>query len=399
MLFYLFINLINISPHIRVASSGTLNERCEEIVQKLKQLPTNGKDELKTKLRKTRENYYNIDNPRNTNRIIAKNNNVVVMKQDKGRGVVLMDKAKYVEKVTSLLDTDNFKEQLTDKTKSVEEAVQRILLKNKTAIGEETYTKIYPSGSNPGKFYGTAKMHKVKPEEQDKIGKLPLRPIISNIGTATHKTAQYLCNLLTPLSKSDFTVLNTKDFVDNIKNTKAPVGYVAISFDVVSLFTNVPLRDTIDIILKKVYDEQLIKTKITRKNLEKLLLVCTQGTPFTFNKKMYMQTDGVMMGSPLGALFANIFMCELENTIILSLGDKVHQWKRFVDDTFAFIKPNTEQEIQLALNSFHENIKFTYELEQGSMISFLDVLITRENDGNMQTCVYREPTHTDVYLN
>ena len=63
------------------------------------------------------------------------------MKQDKGRGVVLMDKAKYVEKVTSLLDTDNFKEQLTDKTKSVEEAVQRILLKNKTAIGEETYTK------------------------------------------------------------------------------------------------------------------------------------------------------------------------------------------------------------------------------------------------------------------
>ena len=162
-------------------------------------------------------------------------------------------------------------------------------------------------------------MHKVKPEEQDKIGKLALRPIISNIGTATHKTAQYLCNLLTPLSNSDFTVLNTKDFVDNIKNTKAPVGYVAISFDVVSLFTNVPLRDTIDIILKKVYDEQLIKTKITRKNLEKLLLVCTQGTPFTFNNKMYMQTDGVMMGSPLGALFANIFMCELENTIIPSL--------------------------------------------------------------------------------
>ena len=43
--------------------------------------------------------------------------------------------------------------------------------------------------------------------------------------------------------------------MDNIKNTKAPIEYVAISFDVVSLFTNVPLRDTIDIILKKVYDE------------------------------------------------------------------------------------------------------------------------------------------------
>ena len=60
------------------------------------------------------------------------------------------------------------------------------------------------------------------------------------------------------------------------------------------------------------------------------------------------------MGSPLGALFANIFMCELENTIIPSLGDKVRHWKRYVDGTFAFIKPNMEQEIQLALNSFHE---------------------------------------------
>ena len=127
--------------------------------------------------------------------------------------------------------------------------------------------------------------------------------------------------------------------------------------------------------------------------------MCTQGTPFTFNNKMYMQTDGVMMGSPLGALFENIFMCELENTIIPSLGDKVRHWKRYVDDTFAFIKPNMEQEIQLALNSFHENIKFTYELEQDNSISFLDVLITRENDGNMETGVYRKPTHTDVYLN
>ena len=107
------------------------------------------------------------------------------------------------------------------------------------------YIKIYPSGSNPGKLYGTAKVHKVKPEEQDKIEKLPLRPIISNIGTATHKTAQYLCNFLTPLSKSNYTVLNTKDFVDNIKTTKAPLGYVAISFDVVSLFTHVHTRNAI----------------------------------------------------------------------------------------------------------------------------------------------------------
>ena len=206
---------------------------------------------------------------------------------------------------------------------------------------------------------------------------------------------------MTPLSKSDYTILNTKDIVDNIKNTKAPNGYVAISFDVVSLFTNVPLRDTI--ILKKVYDEQLIETKITRKNLEKLLLVCTQGTPFTFNNKMYMQTDEVMMGSPPPPFWSLV-----RKHLHLRAGKQHYSitWRQslpmetlYVDDTFAFIKPNKEQEIQLALNSFHKNIEFTYELEQDNKISFLDVLIARENEEKMETCVYRKPTHTDVYLN
>ena len=165
-----------------------------------------------------------------------------------------------------------------------------------------------------------------------------------------------------------------------------------------SLFTNVPLRKTIDIILRKVYDEKLIRTEIPKKNLEKLLLLCTQDKPFTFDNKMYVQVDGVM-GSPLGPLFANIFMSELENSIIPTLGNKVLHWKRYVDDTFAFNKPDTADEIQHILNSFNEKIKFTYEYEQSNTISFLDVLVTRSNDSTLQTSVYRKQTHTDVYLN
>ena len=133
-----------------------------------------------------------------------------------------------------------------------------------------------------------------------------------------------------PLARSEYTLLNTRDFVSNIKLTKAPVGYVAVSFDVVSLFTNVPLNKTVEIILRKVYDEKLINTDIPKKNLEKLLLLCTQETRFTFNGEMYTQMDGVMMRSPIGPVFANIFTSELENNIIPALGDEVRQWKRYV---------------------------------------------------------------------
>ena len=114
---------------------------------------------------------------------------------------------------------------------------------------------------------------------------------------------------------------------------------------------------------------------------------------------MYTQVDGVMMGSPLGALFANIFMCELENTLVPRMGDKLLHWMRYVDDTFAFVKPNVEYEIQERLNSFHDKIKFTYENEESNKISFLDVSISRGRDGKLETSVYRKPTNTDVYMN
>ena len=134
----------------------------------------------------------------------------------------------------------------------------------KKDIGKETYDKIYPSGSNPGKFYGTAKIHKLSEDDEKSmmnVDKLPLRPIVSNIGTATYKTSQYLANLLTPLGTSKYTVTSTKEFISKLKKVTPPENYQMISFDVVSLFTNVPLQKTIDIIIRKVYSEKLIKTK------------------------------------------------------------------------------------------------------------------------------------------
>ena len=112
------------------------------------------------------------------------------------------------------------------------------------------------------------------------------------------------------------------------KKIKTPLGFHIVSFDVVNLFTNVPLNKTIEIILRKVYKENLISTKIKKHHMKELLLLCTQGVHFTFNGETYMQKDGVMMGSPLGALFTNVFMTELENTLISKLTDKLSNWTR-----------------------------------------------------------------------
>ena len=171
------------------------------------------------------------------------------------------------------------------------------------------------------------------------------------------------------------------------------------SFDVVSLFTNVPLEVTIDIILSKVYDKKLIHTKIKRKDMKTLLLLCTKNVPFMFNDEMYMQVGGVAMGSPLGPLLANVFMRELEDSLVSGLNNNLDMWTRYVDDTFAFVKINKQDEILEKINSFHKNIKFTYEKEKNKSISFLDVLVTRNNENTLNTGIYRKSTNTDIYVN
>ena len=78
-----------------------------------------------------------------------------------------------------------------------------------------------------------------------------MRPIISNIGTATYETVKFLNSLLASFGKSNPSILNTEAFVNQAKDQRIPEGYKIISFDMKSLFTNVPLNETIDIILTK----------------------------------------------------------------------------------------------------------------------------------------------------
>ena len=104
--------------------------------------------------------------------------------------------------------------------------------------------------------------------------------------------------------------------------------------------------------------------------MKELLILCTKNVHFTFNNETYIQVDGVAMGSPLVLVLANIFMVELETSIIPKLSNKVKLWKRFVDDTYCLTRSeylalyNTSEQILLALNSSHKNIKFTFEIEK-----------------------------------
>ena len=85
-----------------------------------------------------------------------------------------------------------------------------------------------------------------------------------------------------------------------------------VSFDVNSLFTNVPLEKTIKITLEKIYDRKEIINEITNPEMKEMLTLCTKNVYFTFDNQVYKQNDGVAMRSPLGPVLAGTFMVELE---------------------------------------------------------------------------------------
>ena len=92
-------------------------------------------------------------------------------------------------------------------------------------------------------------------------------------------------------------------------------GFRFVSFDVKSLFTNIPLTKTINIILQRIYDSKLISTNLSRRSLKKLLLDSCTKTIFSNNGNFYKQIDVVSMVSPLGPTLVNIIMTEFENIV------------------------------------------------------------------------------------
>ena len=121
---------------------------------------------------------------------------------------------------------------------------------------------------------------------------------------------------------------------------------ILVSYDVSSLFTNVPLQEIFEILADKAFiDNWFNKTRnlnISKPDLIELLSeAATKDQLFQFNGKLYEQIDGVAMGSPLGPLRANTFRCSIEEK--LQNENKLPDfYKRYVDDTLAAIKDVTE---------------------------------------------------------
>ena len=191
--------------------------------------------------------------------------------------------------------------------------------------------------------------------------------------------------------------------MDLIRKTTFPESSILASLDVDSLFTNVPVYETINIILNYVYHHPtLLPPTIPEPTMKQLLTLCTTKTLFrSTDGKLYLQTDGVMMGSSLGPTFANFYMAHIEETV-LSINPQtvplLHAHARYVDDIFLVI--NSEIQLQELKQLFEDNsvLTFTSEKEKNNRLAFLDILLHKINN-TVLTSVHTKDTSTGECIN
>ena len=218
----------------------------------------------------------------------------------------------------------------------------------------------------------------------------------------TYRLAKELAHILIPLTgNSEHTVRNSKSFADKIHNLETLPHNRLVSFDVASLFTQVPVDDALRVVEAKLcVDESLQeRTSIPSEHLVRLVELCLWSTYFEFQEKFYEQSDGAAMGSPLSPVIANIYMEHIEEKALQTVPLQPTLWLRYVNDTLV-MRPHGQDELQhfhKHINQQHPNIQFTVEEEKDGKLALHDVQVTRSLEG-LLTSVYRKPTHTDRYI-
>ena len=239
--------------------------------------------------------------------------NIVITKADKGNCTVIIDKDKYEEKIFKLLnDKDTYVILKNDLKKNIERKLNKFIfeLYKIDSLSQKEYFYLRSTDAIAPRIYGLPKIH--KPD-------WPLRPIVSFINSLLYNLSQFVAKILTPLINSNnLSIKNSFELIDRISNCKINDNDLMLSFDVVSLFTKIPVNIAKSVIFDRLKcDSELkIRCKLNINKIMNALDLCLDNTYLCFRKKFYCQIFGVAMCSPISVIVANLIMDFIENKML-----------------------------------------------------------------------------------
>ena len=194
---------------------------------------------------------------------------------------------------------------------------------------------------------------------------------------------QVIADYVKPLcSGNNYIIRNTQEFPKLLQQQDPLLpNEEYVPYDVKSLFTNVPIQETIDYILDEIYVKNKLPKICSKLIFKRLLLKLRTENTFMFTSEFYKQADGCTMGGPLSVIFSdiyiyiNIYMTKTERAVVNPSKPKFY--KRFVDDIINRRNKNQPDDLFQKLNGNHPNMKYTVEIKPEC---FLDTKIVYSND-------------------
>ncbi|OOY72080.1 GIY-YIG nuclease family protein [Solemya velum gill symbiont] len=345
---------------------------------------------------------------------------IVIKEADKGGAIVIMDKDYYREKVLDQLNDGIFYKKHSGK-KTVMKKIKHLIEHHPNSVTEKEADYLCNFQIKDSNFYGLPKVHKsseiITAVEEQKCSyievhrpkDLKLRPIVAGPESETQRLSHFLDLILKPIcEKIPSFVRDDMDFLNHIP-PEVPDSTILASFDVTSLYTNIP--HDLGLTAANFWIEKhrdLVDRRFKTDFLLSALQIVLEGNTFNFDGQTYEQMKGTAMGTKVAPTYANLVMGYLEYKLYEKVKDEfdddfkqyiLEQWKRFLDDCFIFWKKSKE-DLHLfhsILNSLHESIQFTMDTNDKEL-PFLDILV-KLSGTKITTDIYYKNTDTHQYLN
>ena len=352
---------------------------------------------------------------------LQKDTSIVIKEADKGGAIVIMDANHYEQMVSDQLEDQSFSKKLPqNEDKKTMSQIGKLIRNHGQNLTKNEIDYLTNFEVRTSNFYGLPKIHKSKEIQENirncknthiKIPKpedLKLRPIIAGPSSSTQRLSNLLDILLKPLCKKvPSFIRDDMDFLNYIPD-RVPLNTILVSFDVTSLYTNIPHDLGIQAVtfwLEKYQAE--IPTRFPPDFIVSGLKLVLENNHFYFNDNFYLQIKGTAMGTKVAPTYATLVMGYLEEKLYNELPFLFdvnfatyikENWKRCLDDCFIFWT-KSEEELQTfhsTINSIHQSIKFTIE-SSTTHLPFLGILIIKEEE-KIKTDLYCKPTDTHQYL-
>lgn len=328
---------------------------------------------------------------------------IVLLKADKSKTWVLLNKEAYINGCNTLLNDHQYYAKIEiSNSPAVKNTCRKLLTQAKATnvLSNGKYKQLINSlkSTKDKKFYALPKTHKPR-EKWSSDGNLPpLRPIISGSGKYTTQICKYLNDFLTPIANQQKHVLrNTKHFMYCLSNTTVNKDTFFITCDVENLYSNIPQTAAILVIRNTLQNHNIPLEHINF--ITKLLEIMLYNNEFTFNKEMFKQIFGIAMGSSMCQSIANIYMSDWEQKLFTTYRKKLPKfYKRYIDDIFILFEGTLHELTEFInyANFLDEHIKLTHNISLTD-INFLDLTVYKScNNSNLviNTKTYIKPSNT-----